>query len=197
MNHRSMKKYKRNTMRIRLLPIILLILLASASCDRDRNNPGWDFFPDMFYSNAYETNTENPVFENNQTQQMPAEGTIPRDIIPHQYPNTKEGMVQAGIDLSNPVENSSENVERGEEVYNVFCTHCHGETGDGKGSLHTSGKYVYPPASLITNKMKEKPEGEIYHSITVGYGIMGAHGSQIRQEDRWKVILYMRDELQK
>ncbi len=42
----------------------------------------------------------------------------------------------------------------------------------------------------------EKPDGEMYHSITVGYGIMGAHGSQIRQEDRWKVILYIRDNLQ-
>ena len=191
-----MKKLKRNTMRIRLIPIILLVLFASVSCDRDRNNPGWDFFPDMFYSNAYETNTENPVFENKQTQQMPAEGTIPRELIPYQYLNTKEGMVRAGIDLENPVQNSTENIERGEQIYDTFCTHCHGEKGDGKGFLHTSGKYVYPPASLITKKMVEKPDGEVYHSITVGYGIMGAHGSQIRQEDRWKVILYIRDNLQ-
>ncbi len=191
-----MKKLKRNTMRIRLIPIILLVLIASASCDRDRNNPGWDFFPDMFYSNAYETNTENPVFENGLTQQMPPEGTIPRDVIPFQYPNTKEGMVQAGMELINPVEASEENLERGKKAYDVYCVHCHGDKGDGKGFLHTSGKYIYPPASLINNKMVEKPDGEIYHSITIGYGIMGAHGSQIRQDDRWKIILHIRNDLQ-
>jgi len=40
-------------------------------------------------------------------------------------------------------------------------------------------------------------DGEIYHSITVGYGIMGAHGGMIVPEDRWKIILHIRNDLQK
>ena len=35
-------------------------------------------------------------------------------------------------------------------------------------------------------------DGEIFHSITLGFGSMGAHGSQIRTEDRWKLVLYIR-----
>ena len=42
-----------------------------------------------------------------------------------------------------------------------------------------------------------KKDGEIFHSITVGFGIMGAHGGMIRQEDRWKIILHIRENLQK
>ena len=40
-----------------ILPVVLFI-----SCDRHRNMPGWDFMPDMIYSQAFEAYTENPVF---------------------------------------------------------------------------------------------------------------------------------------
>lgn len=177
--------------------ILIAFLMFTASCDRDRNNPGWDFFPDMYYSKAYETNTTNPVLKDGMTEQTPVEGTIPRGIIPFQYPNTKEGMELAGKEMINPLKNTAQNLQRGKEVYSIFCVHCHGEKGDGKGYLHTSGKYIYPPASLISKKIVEKPDGEIYHTITLGFGLMGAHGSQIRPEDRWKLIMYIRNELQK
>jgi mono/diheme cytochrome c family protein len=118
-------------------------------------------------------------------------------MIPFQYAKTKEGMELAGKELVNPLVNTTQNLQRGKEVYDVFCIHCHGEKGDGKGFLHTSGKYIYPPASLVSKKMTEKPDGEIYHSVTLGFGLMGAHGSQIRPDDRWKLIMYIRNELQK
>ena len=73
---------------------------------------------------------------------------------------------------------------------------CHGEQGDGQGHLFTSQRYPYPPASLVSDKVKDLKDGEIYHSITVGYGIMGAHGNMIRPEDRWKIILHIRENLQ-
>jgi len=44
--------------------------------------------------------------------------------------------------------------------------------------------------------MKAVPDGEIYHVITSGYGVMGAHGSQIIPDDRWKIVLYVKDILQ-
>ena len=178
--------------------LLLVVLLAASGtgCDRDRNHPGWDFFPDMYYSIAYETNSPNPVFDDGKTMRTPVEGTIPRGIVPHPYPNTIEGMTQAGMELINPMEATPGNIESGMQSYQVFCLMCHGEKGDGKGFLHTSGKYIYPPASLISKKMVDKPDGEIYHSITVGYGIMGAHGSLILPEDRWRIVLFIRDRLQ-
>jgi hypothetical protein len=35
-------------------------------------------------------------------------------------------------------------------------------------------------------------DGEIYHTITLGIRSMGAHGSQIGPDDRWKLVLYIR-----
>jgi hypothetical protein len=48
---------------------------------------------------------------------------------------------------------------------------------------------------LIGDLVKNKPDGELYHVITLGSlsGLMGAHGSQISPENRWKIINYVRE----
>jgi hypothetical protein len=152
--------------------------------------------PDMYYSNAYESYTPNPNFEDNLTMRTPVEGTIPREMIPFEWEKSDEDRLAAGEALVNPWESTEENLARGRKAYGIFCKSCHGESGDGQGYLFTSKRYPYPPASLVNDKVKALRDGEIYHSITVGYGIMGEHGGMIRPEDRWKIILHIRENLQ-
>ncbi len=180
----------------RIIPITIALMVA-VSCDRTRSSTGWDYMPDMYYSNAYETYTPNPNFADSKTMRTPVEGTIPREMIPFPYQKTDADRVAAGKALVNPLEATEENLERGEKAYGIYCIDCHGPLGDGKGYLFTSGRYPYPPGNLISDKVKALRDGEIYHSITVGYGIMGAHGAMIRPEDRWKIILHLRENLQK
>ncbi len=75
-----------------------------------------------------------------------------------------------------------------------FCISCHGELGAGDGHLYTSGLFAAKPTSLIEDYVQNKPDGEIYHVITMGSlsGLMGAHGSQIRPAKRWMIINYVR-----
>ena len=40
------------------------------------------------------------------------------------------------------------------------------------------------------------PEGHIFHVITKGKGRMGAHGSQIPAESRWKIVHYVKQVIQ-
>ena len=54
------------------IAFLLLISVLLGSCNRDRNNPGWDYFPDMFYSTAYESFTKNPNFADSITMRVPA-----------------------------------------------------------------------------------------------------------------------------
>jgi len=72
---------------------------------------------------------------------------------------------------------------------------CHGDQGDGQGFLYTSKKYPYPPASLISDKIKDNPDGEIFHVISIGYGVIGAHDSQVLPHERWKITTYIRSVL--
>lgn len=177
--------------------ISAMILLALGACDRTRSSTGWDYMPDMYYSNAYESYTANPNFGDNLTMRTPVEGSVPREMIPFPWEKSDEDRIAAGKALVNPLASSPENLERGGEAYGIFCISCHGPAGDGQGFLYTSGRYPYPPASLINDKVRDLPDGELYHSITVGYGIMGAHGGMIRPDDRWKIILHIRENLQK
>jgi mono/diheme cytochrome c family protein len=175
------------------ITVLLVFLLVNlAACNRDRNNPGWDYFPDMFYSTAYETNTKNPNFENGMTMRVPVAGTIPRDFTPFEYTNDPESRKKAGEELINPFLISSETLSRGKREYITFCSECHGIAGEGDGRLFTSGLYPMQPLPLSRDNAVKLKDGEIYHTITLGLRSMGAHGSQVRPDDRWKIVLYIR-----
>jgi mono/diheme cytochrome c family protein len=146
----------------------------------------------MFYSKAYETYSENPNFADSMTLREPVEGTIPVNMVPYPYEKNDTDRLLAGRELVNPLPRDKENLDRGEVAFARFCVSCHGKLADGNGNLFTSGLYNFKPASLVNDKMKAAPDGEIYHVITVGQGVMMAHGSIIRPEDRWKIILYVR-----
>ncbi len=175
---------------------MLIIVFIMISCDKDNNHPGYNYYPDMTYSRAYETYSPNENFPDGKTMREPVEGTIPRGFNPFPYEKTIEDRTRAGLEIKNPLEASTENIARGKERYGIYCIGCHGEKGDGMGYLHTSGSYAYKPASLLTERVQEVPDGEIFHVITLGYGIMGAHGTLIQPDDRWKIVLYIKNELE-
>ncbi|MCF8224413.1 MAG: cytochrome c [Bacteroidales bacterium] len=176
--------------------ILAVLLMVSSSCDRTRSSTGWDYMPDMYYSDAYETYTPNENFEDGLTMRTPVAGTVPREMVPFAYEKTDGDRILAGEELVNPVPLTRESIASGSKLYGVFCLTCHGEEGDGQGYLYTSQRYPFPPASLVNKKVQALSDGEIYHTITVGYGVMGPHGAMIPQQDRWKIINYIRSELQ-
>jgi mono/diheme cytochrome c family protein len=171
---------------------LVFLLMNLYSCNRNRNNPGWDYFPDMFYSTAYETNSKNPNFENGMTMRVPVPGTVPRDFTPFEYTNDPESRIKAGKELANPFLMTPEALSRGKVIYTTFCIGCHGIAGKGDGHIYTSGLYPIKPLSLSGDTASKLKDGEIYHTITLGIRSMGAHGSQIRPDDRWKLVLYIR-----
>ena len=174
--------------------VSIVLLGMTFSCTHNENHPGYAYMPDMAYSEAYETYTPNPILEDSSTMEMPAPGTVPREMIPYEYERSFEGQTAAGKDLRNPRQRSNENLERGKFSYDVFCAVCHGPEGAGDGYLYTSNLFTARPTPLNDQNMKEKPDGEIYHVITMGSisGLMGAYGSQVKPGDRWNIVLYIR-----
>ena len=177
--------------------ILLITILMLSACDKRSTERGHSYLPDMERSQAYDTYSENPNFEDSMTLRMPVKGTIPRDMVPYHLVKTDEDLKIAGETQFNPLKISEENLTIGKLQYDRFCSQCHGEKGDGQGFLYTSKKYAYPPTNLLLEKTADRHEGEIYHIINVGIKIMGAHASQISQEDRWRIVMYIREDLQK
>ena len=171
---------------------LFLSVLILWSCDRQRNMRGYDFIPDMVYSRAYETYSKNPNFNDSSTMRVPVPGTVPRGIIPFRYTNDTASRIKAGKELVNPFLPTEDVVARGKLIFTTFCIHCHGAGGAGDGYLFTSGLYPLQPKSLSGEAAGKLKDGEIFHTITLGIRSMGAHGSQIKPEDRWKLIQYIR-----
>lgn len=177
--------------------IFLTALLSLTACDQNRNNPGISYFPDMQESRAYETFSENSNFANKSSAQTPVPGSIPRGYLPLGFEKTLENRILAGKTMKPNFDFTTNDLNIGKQQYKIFCINCHGKQGDGKGFLFTSGKYPYKVADLLSPKMKIAPEGEIFHVISMGYGVMGSHASQISQKDRWRISRYIKNVLQK
>ena len=106
---------------------------ALQSCGADGDHPGYEYMPNMYRSASYETYSENPIFKNGITSQQTVKGTIPRGFMPFEYENSLEDYLRAGNELNNPLELNSQTLEEGKQLYEMFCKHCHGDKGDGKG----------------------------------------------------------------
>ncbi len=176
--------------------ISLALVLILSSCSHDRNNKSLQYIDDMVTPISYEDYSPNPVFANGQTGQIPVEGTIARGKMPYNYPRTADGQKLAGEQLVNPFKISPEVLQKGKEQYDIYCFICHGETGKGDGTLYESGKFQALPANLSADRIKNMSEGELYHIITKGSvsGLMGAHGPQIKPENRWKIIKFIKNQ---
>ena len=178
------------------ISVLLLTGVILSSCDRQKNMRGYDFIPDMVYSQAYETYSNNPNFKDSMTMRVPVNGTVPRGFIPFRYTIDSVSRARAGREFLSPFLPTDDVLARGKLIFTTFCIGCHGALGKGDGQLYSSGLYPLKPreiSGISTSKLKD---GEIYHTITLGFGSMGAHGAQVRPDDRWKLVLYVR-ELQK
>lgn len=166
-------------------------LLVLVSCSGGKNSTGFNIIDDMMYSEAYEAFTDNMVFEDGQTMQLPPEGTIARGFMPYHY--TQADGEKAGEELHNPYEVTDEFIARGKHLYQTTCMPCHGTEGKGDGPVIEKG--VPPPPSYTSRRVRKYKVGQIYHVITLGFGNMAPHAQQLYPEDRWAVSEYVKREL--
>lgn len=82
---------------------------------------------------------------------------------------------------------------RGQEMFNAFCSPCHGRVGDGKGMIAMRGLDLKrKPANYHSKKLREMPDGHFFDVITNGFGVMFSYASRILPEDRWAIVSYVR-----
>ena len=187
-----------------LLVFAFLFLIVSCTVDPAReyspemkhDKLGVQFMDDMYSSIPYDTYGENPNFANGMEAREPVKGTIARGYLPYPYPNTTEGYTMAGDSLVNPIEITGVVLEKGQDLYTKFCVHCHGDKGQGDGSIVQNEKFPAPPSysegsSSGGGDMKDLSDGKMFHSITYGRNLMGSHASQLTQEERWTIIHYV------
>ena len=167
------------------LYFFLMVAVALSACGfRDASKPGFEvkwLWTDMMYPVPYEAYSENPVFKNKATMQMPVSGTVHRDSL------VLEDETKC------PLPSSTKVVEEGKHLYGNFCMHCHGATGQGDGLV--SAKFLKPP-SYTDQRLLAFSSKDIYDVISNGKGVMPPHARQIAPLDRWKIVRYVEKGLQ-
>jgi mono/diheme cytochrome c family protein len=81
-------------------------------------------------------------------------------------------------------------LKKGQERYNIYCSVCHGLTGTGDGMVVQRG-FPKPP-SFDEQRLRDAPEGHFFHVITNGYGVMYSYASRVEPAERWAIIAYIR-----
>jgi mono/diheme cytochrome c family protein len=188
------------------------------SCVADNNSPGLEYMPDMYRSPAVEAYVDygevDGVYDE-EAQKMveekfsylPPVGTIPYGedgefLAPYSHGaplgvDKTHGLFEVAQDTAglanarkdvNPIAWSEEVVKEGKVLYERFCIHCHGEKGDGQGTVITNSNGKYPPPPAYK---KDMPSGEMFYIITYGKNAMGSHASQVNPMERWKIVHYI------
>ena len=173
------------------------------------SNPPIQLVPDMKHQPKVITQHGSRFFADNRGDHMPVEGTIPVGY------NLKGRYYQAGA--SNlpgesgfssqptyrdtgamgefygdgiPEKVTEAFLQRGHERYEIHCVVCHGRVGEGNGVAKSFG--LATVASLLDERIRTQPDGQIFSTITHGKNTMGAYGSNISVEDRWAIVAYLR-----
>lgn len=146
----------------------------------------------MDFQERFDPQEANPLFEDNASMRKPVTGTVPRG----QLRDTTEiyaGRTSGGEYVERiPIPVTREVLERGQERYNIYCTPCHGQTGEGDGII-LQGDYGYPPASSYhIDRLRQAEDGYLYDVIANGTGNMPAYGQQVPVRDRWAIVAYIR-----
>lgn len=89
-----------------------------------------------------------------------------------------------------PIQVTKEIVMRGKERYEIFCSACHGLTGNGDGMIVRRG--FRRAASFNDDRLRQAPVGHFFDAITNGWGAMPSYAAQIPAQDRWAIISYIR-----
>jgi mono/diheme cytochrome c family protein len=109
--------------------------------------------------------------------------------------NTQTGQQAAtpnyqGFSTTFPFPIDEAAINRGQQRFNIYCSVCHGRTGEGGGTVVLRG-YRRPP-SLHEPRLQNAPAGYYFDVITNGFGAMPDYSAQVAVEDRWKIIAYIR-----
>jgi mono/diheme cytochrome c family protein len=126
------------------------------------------------------------MFKDGIGMRRPVEGTVARGFLPYAFKGKPD---EAGRFLANPLLPTKEVLERGKSKYLTFCSPCHGNFGRGDSRLQ--GQFPNPP-TLHSDKVRNWPDGNIYHVMTDGQNIMPSYATQVSKDDRWAIVQHIR-----
>ena len=93
--------------------------------------------------------------------------------------------------IKNPLPVTQESISKGEELYNMYCFSCHGDTGYGDGPA--GGSMGVRPANFHDQRVIKQKDGALFWKLTNGKGNMPPFKEALTEEQRWQLIVFLRE----
>lgn len=159
------------------IPLLGLTLLLGA-CRRDMQDQP-----------KYKPLHESDFFADHRSERPMVDDTVPRGYLRTDLARYA-GKI-GGVDVNYfPFPITRDDLTRGQDRFNIYCSPCHGRLGDGNGMIVKRG-YRNPP-SYYTDRVMKAPVGHFFDVITNGFGAMPSYASRVTPDDRWRIIAYIR-----
>ena len=145
----------------------------------------------MYDQQKYEPLEASPFFADGQASRQPVAGTVARGQLrldSHLFEGRVNGELATTLPASIKLDKTLLN--RGQERYNIYCSPCHGRTGQGDGMIVQRG--LKQPPSFHQARLQEIPLGHFFDTITNGFGVMYSYASRVPVKDRWAIAAYIR-----
>ena len=144
---------------------------------------------DMHDAPRYEAFEANSTFADNRASRTAPTGTVARGWL-RDDEALYTGKI-AGLPVDEfPFAIGREELVRGQQRFNIYCTPCHGRLGDGNGMVVSRG--LRQAASYHQDRLRQEKLGYFYDVITNGFGAMQGYAEQIPVRDRWLIVAYVR-----
>ena len=144
---------------------------------------------DMHDAPRYEPLEESAFFADGRSSRVLLANTVARGQL-REDEHLYTGKVGGQLATEFPMPVTDETMARGQERFNVFCSPCHGRTGEGNGMIVQRG-FRQPP-SFHEDRLLNAPVGYYFDVMTNGFGAMQDYAAQVPVADRWAIAAYLR-----
>lgn len=182
-----------------LVTFFVCVLVVSVLGFRDRpfTQPPVDVFPEWAFPSMEHQPRPRPqsaskFFADGRMDRVPPQNTVARGMLrldDHRFAG-KAGGEQFARGFPQGLEVNASLLARGRAQYDIYCAVCHGATGDGNGITKRYGMGATP--TYHDDRIRNMPEGELFHVITNGRNTMLPYADKLSPDDRWAVVAYVR-----
>ena len=158
--------------------LLLAALLFASAC---RN--------DMHSQPRYKIYAGTDFFGDGRSQRPLIEDTVARGQL-HLDEARYTGKVNGKDVETIPIQITKEDLSRGQERFNIYCSPCHGRLGNGHGMIVSRG--LRQPPSYHDERLVNAPIGHFFDVMSNGYGSMYSYASRVAVDDRWRIAAYIR-----
>jgi mono/diheme cytochrome c family protein len=169
----------RRTLSLSVLSALPVLMLALGAC---RN--------DMHHQAKIRPFRESTFFADGASARALPEGTVARGFLRDDAAFFRGQGADGKFVEKIPVPITRALLVRGQERFDIYCSPCHGRTGEGQGMIVQRG--LKRPMSFHVDRLRAERAGYFFDVMTNGFGQMSSYAPQVPPEDRWAIVAWIR-----